>query len=296
MRILSFQVKVIVMLLAVFPVFQARAGEKPKIAVMGLRAAEGLNKNTVKLLDELLLTEIQKRSGCEVLGSADITSMMRLEEERVKVTGCVDDSCLAEIGGALGVNLMVASSVGAVGNRFLLNVKLLDVKAAKVLKRYSKALDNDKAKLIDAIGQAAAAIVAGIRDEKSVEVPKSVSVPVAADKSADEEAGGFLTLAPWLSLGLAVAAGVAGGTLVGLGASDESKQEGEFFGTPEWQDLKESGETKYTAGSVLLGVAGAAGIGTLILFLVEGDSDAGHVSAALLPGSGGASLFASFSW
>ena len=113
-------------------------GVKPKIAVLGLKAAKGIDEGTVRLLDELLLTEIQEAGSFEVFGSSDIASMITLEEQRIQLTGCNDDSCLAEIGGALGVNLLVASSVGAVGDKWLLNVKLLDVSTAKVLKRSSE--------------------------------------------------------------------------------------------------------------------------------------------------------------
>jgi len=281
----------------------ALAQEKQKIAVLSIRAAEGLNKDTAKLLDELLLTEIQEAGDFEVLGSADIVSMMTLEEERVKITGCADDSCLVEIGGALGVNLLVASSVGAVGDRFLLNVKILDVSTAKVLKRTSEALDDDQAKLIDAIKRAAAKVIEGIKETQDSRPAKSESgrdgattdlMATPTVQSEQEKPVGFLSVAPWLTLGLAVAAGAAGGTLVGLGASDESKQEDEFFGTPEWRDIRDSGETKYTAGGVLLGVAGVAAIGTLILFLVDGEE--GSASAVMLPTPGGASVAALYRW
>ena len=74
----------------------------------------------------------------DVLGSADIASMMSLEEERIKLTGCADDSCLAEIGGALGVQLLASAAIGSVGEKFVVTVKVLDVNEARVLDRVMK--------------------------------------------------------------------------------------------------------------------------------------------------------------
>jgi len=276
----------------------ALAREKTKVAVLGLKAAKGLDEDTVKLLDELLLTEIQESGRFEVLGSSDITSMMSLEEERVKLTGCTDDSCLVEVGNALGVKLLVASSVGAVGENFLLNIKALDVSSARVLKRVSEVMDNDQAKLIGAIRLAVGKLIQGM-DPGAAEALVEPGEGAAAGGGggaaveAEEGPGGFAAAAPWLALGLAVAAGAAGGALVGLGASDEAKQQDEVFGTADWESLKDSGETRYTAGGVLLGVAGAAAVGTLVLFLVGGGEERAEVEASVAPLRGGVMAAAS---
>lgn len=174
----------VLVLLAACP---AVAGEtiktKPKIAVLALKAATGIDEATVRLLDEFLLTEVQEAGGFEVLGSSDIASMMSLEEQRVQLTGCSDDSCLVEIGGVLGVNLLLASSVGAVGNRLLLNVKLLDVSTARVLKRTSEVMDNDQARLIDAIKRAVGKVMPGLAVHHMDDLPAVQPVSGATGRS-----------------------------------------------------------------------------------------------------------------
>jgi TolB-like protein len=53
--------------------------------------------------------------------------------------GCTEGSCLVEIGGALGVQYLLSSEVGRVGNRWLMSIALLDVARAAALRRVSRA-------------------------------------------------------------------------------------------------------------------------------------------------------------
>ncbi|MEE8410826.1 MAG: PEGA domain-containing protein [Myxococcota bacterium] len=53
-----------------------------------------------------------------------------------QVLGCESDTnCLAEIGGALGVALLVSGSVGKVGSRYIISLSLTDTATVKVLAR-----------------------------------------------------------------------------------------------------------------------------------------------------------------
>ena len=52
--------------------------------------------------------------------------------------GCTDAVCLAEIGGALGVEYLVTGNVGKVGNRFLVNLQLIDIRQIKVVNRVKR--------------------------------------------------------------------------------------------------------------------------------------------------------------
>lgn len=277
----------------------AQASEKTKIAVLDLQAKSGLSKDLVQLLNEMVLTETQNAGEFAVIGSSDIASMMSLEEQRVQVTGCADDTCLAEIGGALGVNLLVASSVGIVGSRYIINVKMLDVTTAKVFQRVSDLVDRDDDKLVDAIKSAVHKVTAGLPGAHVREAPQpaeseaqadDAAQPATAESAVEPEGQGtsFGDVAPWLTLGVAVAAAGVGGAMVGLGSSDYSSMDSQVRGTPTWRDFKDSGDTKMTAGGVMLGVAGLAAVGTLVLFLVVGDDDeAAATSAMFVPARGG---------
>ena len=62
-------------------------------------------------------------------------------EQQKQALGCDDDSCLAQLGGALGVPYLLTGSLGMLGGRFMLNVKLLAVDEAKVAGRITKMFD-----------------------------------------------------------------------------------------------------------------------------------------------------------
>jgi len=105
------------------------------VAVMQLQAVHGVEKSLADLLSELLLTRItQSNVFRSVIGGSDLQEVMSLEQQK-DALGCDNDSCLAALGGALGVPMMIVPSIGKLGSQFLLNIKLMDVEEAKVLGR-----------------------------------------------------------------------------------------------------------------------------------------------------------------
>ena len=60
--------------------------------------------------------------------------MVDMEQQKMAL-GCDTTSCLAELGGALGVPYLIESSVSRVGERYVLTLKILAVEDAKVMAR-----------------------------------------------------------------------------------------------------------------------------------------------------------------
>ena len=75
--------------------------------------------------------------------------MIDLETQKMAL-GCEQDSCLAELGGALGVPYMLVSNLGRFGKQYILNIKFVAVEEAKVLGRVNKILA-DEAKVLEAL-------------------------------------------------------------------------------------------------------------------------------------------------
>ena len=96
-------------------------------------SALGISEDVAKLLDEVLLGELQG-VGFEALGSDDINAMLGLEQLKDAVA-CDAASCMTEIGGALGVDYLITGKIGLLDSAKLLTVKLIDVRQAKVLAR-----------------------------------------------------------------------------------------------------------------------------------------------------------------
>ena len=113
----------------------APAPERPGLAVFDIEAVNGVSAGLAKLLTESLLTRLNRsRRFGSVIGGSDIRAMLDMEQQK-QVLGCGDEACLAELGGALGVPLMINPTLGLVGDRFLLNLKVLAVEEAKVKAR-----------------------------------------------------------------------------------------------------------------------------------------------------------------
>jgi len=265
-------------LLAAVP---ASAGEGPqKIAVLDLQNDAKLEQGILVTLNEILLNEFHAAGKYEVLGSSDIASMLSLEEVRMQLGGCTDDSCIAEVGGALGVELMAMARVGAVGPQYVVSVKLLDVSVAKVADRASEMVARDDAQLIAAVRRAVGKVT-GV-------APLVDTTPTVDGSAQAEEPGpGFLDVAPWVALGLTVVAGGTGGAMAGLALKDAEARKDEFHGTPEWQDLKDSAQTKAVAADVLIGVGVAAGLATIFLFIFDSANEPA-AAAAVVPTESGA--------
>src|SRR5512140_539571 len=114
-------------------------GASTKIAVMPVAAVEGVPGKTAEALTEAVSAEVRRRSGGQVITQREIAALLSLEQQKAML-GCQNDSCIAEIGGALGVDRMVAGDLSRLGESWLLHLKLLDPAKAQVLKAADRRL------------------------------------------------------------------------------------------------------------------------------------------------------------
>jgi len=300
----------------------ARTLEQGSVVVMDLVPERGMDPSAVRILNGVLLNEIGRSNRFRhVIGQQDIMAMVRMEEERIKLTGCVDDACLADIGGALGVEYMIAGEVGRLDEDTVLNLKLMNVKQARVDGRTSILIAADEGGMLSAMKRAVREVVLDplppleTPSDPTEETPGDPTEETPADPTGEApgdpvvetpgDAAGAAgprsetAVAPWVTLGLTLAAGVAGGAVAGLAYSDHAAMDEELRGTPAWSDLKTSTESKSLAADVLFGVAGAAAVATIVLFVVgsvANDEDPPPAEARLVPlrGGGAASLILRF--
>lgn len=117
---------------------------KLKIALMRLSPLGDVDPKTVALFSEALGGELRKRPGLSVMTESDVAALLGMEKTKAML-GCTDAGCIAEVGGALGVDRVVHGSVGRVGSSLLVNLSSLDSKkgvhAASVSERLKKATD-----------------------------------------------------------------------------------------------------------------------------------------------------------
>lgn len=133
----------------------------PKLLVLDL-AANGVPAGAARTLSEAVLGELHARSSGGVLGMSDVKALLGLEAAK-QLAGCSESECIAQVGGAMGANLVISGSVGALGSARVLSLVLLDVAQAKVLARAQRKAGEDLAALADA--------VPGVVEELIAQVP-----------------------------------------------------------------------------------------------------------------------------
>ncbi len=109
--------------------------ERQTLLVMPLRG-EGDLDTAARALDEMILTAIHGLGRYDVLGPADLSALLGVEQMK-DALGCGDVACAAEIGGALGAPYLVAGQLGKLGDQAVLSLRLMDTKAPAVLERAS---------------------------------------------------------------------------------------------------------------------------------------------------------------
>ena len=242
------------MSLAIFASQPATAEDLPTVAVMEFASKGGIAKERVDALSDLLATEIRKIGRHKVISSEDILSLLKMEEHKVLLAGCSDDSCLAEIGGALGAGLIVVGNIGRFGNSYLLNLKLLDVANVKAVSRLSKKIKGGEEDLIDALSMAARELF-GISGGPAVDV---------YEKAAPPEYSTWGHVSFWSGAGLAAFGGLA--LWQAQVAADDYGQNGSSAAADRndlWNGLAPAG---FALGGALL----ATGV---ILWLLDSDEE-----------------------
>lgn len=83
------------------------------------------------VLTSILAQQVSVDSGCRVVTQADLSEMLDFEAARLACTDAAD-SCLAELGSALGADRIVGGAVGTLGADMVVTARLMNVKTGVV--------------------------------------------------------------------------------------------------------------------------------------------------------------------
>ena len=190
MRLVSL-FAILVMVLSLSPNL-ALADDPVAVAVMDFSSKGGVTQEQMDALGDMLANNIRSAGNYKVIGKSDIRAALNMETQK-QLLGCNDESCIAEIGGALGVRWVVLGNISQFGDLFLLNLKLLDVDKVTVLQGVSKKIDGGQAALIDALPVAAAELMKAaeksmgmVAKTTTVDKPKDTPVDTPKDTTVDK--------------------------------------------------------------------------------------------------------------
>jgi curli biogenesis system outer membrane secretion channel CsgG len=180
---------------------QPSGPHKMNIAVINLKSSSGVAAGESDLISDRLRGELFNTGKVNVMERDQMQEI--LKEQGFQQSGaCSNEACMVEMGQLLGVEQLVTGSLGKVGSMFLVNLRIIDVKTAKISKVVSKDIKGSIEDVVGELGPIAAELVgASVAPAKTEEKsaapeqpkPETVSEPAAA---ANEEKANVAVPAP----------------------------------------------------------------------------------------------------
>jgi len=119
----------------------AKMGEKSAL-VMTFQHTANVDKQMTELVTGLFVSNLRRLNRGDVFTNADIQAILGVEQQK-QLTGCSDDGCMAELGGALGAGTMISGTLSRLSTNLLLTVRLVDTTEGKLLNQLSETLPKD---------------------------------------------------------------------------------------------------------------------------------------------------------
>ncbi len=166
--------------------FHLPKGKNLAFAVFDLKPT-GISRETAVNLTQILSIEVKGVEGASVVSRDDVVALLQLESTRMKA-GCDDAGCMAEIGGALGVDRLITGDAGKVGTLFVVNLRLLDVRHGVVENRVTESFEGTEEQLLHAVRVAARNLL-GLKTATRGEMAVTASQN-AAEVFVDEQTSG----------------------------------------------------------------------------------------------------------
>ena len=113
------------------------------MVVLPLRPMSNIDPQVCHLLSGLLLGNLDNVGGLSTVSKGDVEAMLGVERQK-DLLGCSTTACMAEIGGALGAELVLYGEVGVIGNSYTVNLNIVSARDSMVAGRVSKLLPKDE--------------------------------------------------------------------------------------------------------------------------------------------------------
>jgi TolB-like protein len=147
---------------------------KLKIAVMELKGSQGMPVELTRSLTALIPEVLDKQGPFKALSTQDINQMLAYESIKDQA-GCDDVGCLAQIGGALGVDYVVSGSITLVADTYLIQLQLLNIAQARVDGRAAREYKGGPTGLLDEVRAATKLVVRDLMAAHSGQLAVNVS-------------------------------------------------------------------------------------------------------------------------
>lgn len=258
------------------------APERERLVVVDISTADKTAQRVAAQVSEQLITEAARVERFRVIGQSDISVLLGVERQK-QLLGCADDasSCTAELAGALDARWILSGTLGRVGKKYRLDLKVIDSKSSLVEQRAGATMNAPEA-VLELIPDMVKQLLNALPERKEEVVtvappPQEVVHPVPR---------ATLPVPPLVLGGAGVLAAGVGGLLVGLAKSDEGRWLAVLatLSYDEATRFASGARVKADLGAGLLVGGGVALASAVVWFLVTRQTPA---AVALSAGPGG---------
>jgi hypothetical protein len=121
-----------------------------QVAILGVQVEGAADPVIGAQLTGRLAEVIGRRRDASVITQDDVRALFE-QESRKQLAGCSDESCLAEIAGALGADVVVNGRVSAIGKGFAVSLAAVDAKKARAINHVSEVWEGESIGLIELV-------------------------------------------------------------------------------------------------------------------------------------------------
>ncbi len=141
---------------------------KTNIAVINMKNTSGVTSGEIEVISDRLRGELFNTGKVNVMERDQMQEI--LKEQGFQQSGaCTNEACMVEMGQLLGVEQLITGSLGKVGSMFLVNLRVIDVKTAKIVKVVSVDIKGELEEVVSQLPGIASQLVAPVtQNEKPV--------------------------------------------------------------------------------------------------------------------------------
>jgi len=147
-----------------------------KMLVLELNPIGEVPPRVTKLITEVLLARLAEVSNLSTLGAADIEAMLGVEKQKDSLA-CSNVACMADLGGALGTDLVLYGGIGNLGSSYSVNLAVIDSARSAVRARVSATVPQHEDDLVPAIPRLVSDLVSRLNGPSSPEPSASAAQP-----------------------------------------------------------------------------------------------------------------------
>lgn len=200
------------------PAEKPRAVRPLRVALLDVRATGAVPPRALVALDQSLPGELRKLEGVSAVSPGELRDLLSMERQK-QLMGCTDNSeCLAELAGALDADELISIDLVLVGQQYALSARRTDLRSGHVSQTFLRQFEQRDGEELLAV---AVPLIEELYPERKLKPGKVRGVEAAVIRRLNPP-----PLPPWVmgvTLGGAVAAGVAGATFVLLKRDSEAQ-------------------------------------------------------------------------